>query len=367
MRKFFLFSSFTLILTGCQSYFGPSALSNTHPAYNQAIVKSLGEQMLLNLVRLKYRDEAYFLKVSSVTAALTLIASGGLDTEIDLAPGGNILKPRLGINYADRPTISYTPLQGEDFLKSVLSSISLEAILVLTQSGWSVERVFGLCIERMNELYNAPRASGPTPKDAPKYKKFKRMLMLFRELQLTGDIEIGPDLDLDEKSKSLVMLFEGNDVDRKVRQELNSLLGFNRKPLVDKKVHRMKISTNFLRMKPHQITVRTRSISSLLFYLSQNVEIPKEHKDAGLITITKTLDGQNFNWGETPAGSVFKIQSSDSHPDNAFLSIFYRGFWFYIADNDLQSKSTFMLLTQLFDLQAGQTKYTGPTLTLPVR
>ena len=191
------------------------------------------------------------------------------------------------------------------------------------------------------------------------------MLKLFRELQLTGNMEIGPDLDLNNKKLELVMLFKAGRVDPKIVEELGSLLNFTR----HKKDHsgRVKISSNFLDLKPNQLTVRTRSISSILFYLSQNIEIPREHVDAGLVTITKSDDGGKFNWDETPAGKVFKIKSSDVQPENAYLAIPYRGYWFYIADNDLESKSTFMLLMQLFDLQAGQTKYTGPTLTLPIR
>jgi len=35
--------------------------------------------------------------------------------------------------------------------------------------------------------------------------------------------------------------------------------------------------------------------------------------------------------------------------------------------NDLESKSTFLQLTQLFRLQKGVAKSMGPTLTIPVR
>ena len=45
----------------------------------------------------------------------------------------------------------------------------------------------------------------------------------------------------------------------------------------------------------------------------------------------------------------------------------YRGHWFYMEDTDPDTKSTFMLLRQLFDLQAGQKQSAGPALTLPVR
>ena len=64
MRKFKLLPILPVFFLGaCQSYFGPTTLNTTHPAYNQAIVNSLDQQMLLNLVRLKYRDQPYFLKV----------------------------------------------------------------------------------------------------------------------------------------------------------------------------------------------------------------------------------------------------------------------------------------------------------------
>jgi len=44
----------------------------------------------------------------------------------------------------------------------------------------------------------------------------------------------------------------------------------------------------------------------------------------------------------------------------------YRGTWFYIDDADLNSKSTFGLLSYLFYLQAGDIKTFTPALTLPL-
>ena len=40
--------------------------------------------------------------------------------------------------------------------------------------------------------------------------------------------------------------------------------------------------------------------------------------------------------------------SSDKRPENAATAIFYRGSWFYIDDSDLDSKSTFSMLGQIF-------------------
>lgn len=63
-----------LLLCGCHS-FGPKGLEGTHSRYNQAIVNSLNEQILQNLVRLRYRDMPYFLEIGGVTASLRLEAA----------------------------------------------------------------------------------------------------------------------------------------------------------------------------------------------------------------------------------------------------------------------------------------------------
>lgn len=358
--RFIFFLLFFLVLTGCQSSFGPGALNATHPAYNQAAINTLNQQMLLNLVRLKYRDTPYFLKLNSITASLSFSGSIGVDSSFDLGPGGNIVKPSLGVSYFDKPTLSYAPLQGEDFLKSILSSLPLEAILVMSQSGWKMERIFGLCVERINNLYNAPSASGPTPDRAPRYQRFKRMLDLLQKLQSSDQIVIG------RNQAGIFLYIKTEGISSDEIGQLTKLLDLKASP--DKKtIGAIQIGNNELQASPEQITIRTRSMVGLMFYLSQNTEIPKAHRQAGLVTLTKKDKEQWFDWDDTPAGQVFKIHFSQAFPKNAFLAVNYRDFWFYIADNDLQSKSTFLLLTQLFELQSGQTQVDGPTLTVPLR
>ncbi len=365
MNRIYLFTFFIVLSCGCQSTFGPRALKYTHPAYNQVIVNTLDQQMLLNLVRLKYRDSVFFLNINSVTASFTMGAQMGVEGEYGIdwkrdLGDGRVVRPNIGMNYSQTPTISYTPLQGEEFLEKVLTPIPIEALLILTQSGWRIDRVFAICIERINDLHNAPRASGPTPPEEPQYKKFQRILELLYQLQVANLIEIGPHLDLD-KSRKVIVLLKPNPNYQSVIDELKSLLG------ITLPSNQFKITANFLDYKENEWDVRTRSVAGMLYYLSQSVEIPEKHKEDGLVTITKTMDGEEFNWDETPAGTMFKVRSRKrGKPDNAFVSVPYRGAWFYIADNDLNSKSTFTLLKQLFSLQAGHIRDAGPTLTLPV-
>ena len=346
------------LLQGCQSAFGPGSLQRTHPAYNAAITASVNEQMLQNLVRLRYRDVPFFLEIGSVTAALSVGANAQLGASVALG-GEDSLSPLAGMAYMDSPTISYAPLRGEDLLKSLLSPLQLESILVLTQSGWRISRVFGLCFERINDLRNAPTASGPTPDKEPDHRAFNRLMDALYQMQTQGHIEVGAQGE-GEDAGILVRLKADEETGSRSLNEVRALLG------IESDQNQFSLNTNFLETAADQWTVRTRSLSSLLYYLSQNVEAPRAHQSAGLVTVTEAEDGGIFDWGDTPAGRLFQVRSSPERPEGAYIATFYRGYWFWIEDHDLESKSTFMLLRQLFDLQAGQSTVQGPTLTLPV-
>ncbi len=48
------------------------------------------------------------------------------------------------------------------------------------------------------------------------------------------------------------------------------------------------------------------------------------------------------------------------------LRIKYRDHWFYVEDNDLQSREAFALLNALFAVTGGTVPGANPILTLPV-
>lgn len=359
LRRAILFAALpAALLQGCQSAFGPESLQRTHPAYNAAITASVNEQMLQNLVRLRYRDVPFFLEIGSVTASLSVGANADLGGSVTIG-GEDSLSSLAGIAYVDSPTISYVPLRGEDLLKSLLSPLQLESILVLTQSGWRISRVFGLCFERINDVRNAPTASGPTPDNEPDYRSFNRLLDALNSLQTRGQIEVGAQREGDGGGIIVKLTANGGDASRGLDQ-VRTLLG------IESDGNQFSLNTNFLEAAANQWTVRTRSLSSLLYYLSQNVDTPYAHQSAGLVTVTEARGGGVFDWGATPAGRLFQVRTGLERPHGAYIATFYRGHWFWIEDSDLESKSTFMLLRQLFDLQAGQSTVQGPTLTLPV-
>jgi hypothetical protein len=86
----------------------------------------------------------------------------------------------------------------------------------------------------------------------------------------------------------------------------------------------------------------------------------------GLVRVTLGHDGKPFDWNQIAQG-LFHVQSSSTVPEHAFLRVRYRGYWFYIDDRDLESKSTYTLVSQLFSLQAASGTMQSPLLTIPAR
>ena len=57
----------------------------------------------------------------------------------------------------------YSPLVGKELNETMNQRLGLETVFALTQSGFSIERVLAITVERFGPALNAPFASGPTP------------------------------------------------------------------------------------------------------------------------------------------------------------------------------------------------------------
>jgi len=104
----------------------------------------------------------------------------------------------------------------------------------------------------------------------------------------------------------------------------------------------------------------------VLTFLAQHVDVPAEHVRQGLVRVTLGPDGKPFDWSLL-SGKLFHVYCSRDEPTRAFLKVHYRGYWFFIDDADLESKSTYTLLVQLLSLQAANSSSQGPVLTIPTR
>ena len=76
-------------------------------------------------------------------------------------------------------------------------------------------------------------------------------------------------------------------------------------------------------------------------------------------------DGQPFDWTNVTAGH-FTVHAQKHRPRGAEVAVPYRGYWFYIAGDDVKSRAALAILEIFFALQESDGKNAGPLLTLPV-
>jgi hypothetical protein len=348
-------STLSVLALGCGGI-GPSGISGGRHAYNAAIQTTSNEEMLLNIVRLRYRDTPFFLQVSGVAANVS--TQMGLNGSAQIPSRG----PTIGTVGAtalleDNPTVTYSPLQGDDFVTHFLTPVRLETLQLLIETGWSIDRVLRLCVQRLGDAKNAPSASGPTPDRAPEFERFRRASMLLRILEKRDAISfsIEPTTPL-----ALAMDFRENEANSAEALELAEILQLE--PGARRFVFSTRRETD---EKGRLIPIETRSLMGSLFYLSQAIHPPEQHVKDAWVTVTRNADGSDFDWNRLMDG-LFTVSASSAPPSSAFLSTNYLGHVFSIDQSDLNTKATFVLLNQLFALQAGSSSATGPLLTLPV-
>src|SRR5262245_44762415 len=172
---------------GCVAV-GVKSVGTVHEGYGESLARTLDHQLLVNLVRLRYRDTPYFLEFGNVTSQLTLTGTASLGTNINVGtPTGTnaTISPNLGTTYSVTPTVVMSPLQGDAFVRRLMARLPLTSLLMLMQSGWGDDRVLQIAVDRINDLANAPSAAGPTPEEAPRsnFARFHDLAAHLRALQ----------------------------------------------------------------------------------------------------------------------------------------------------------------------------------------
>jgi len=341
---------------GC-SQLGPDFMENGRNEYNKVLANTNDEEMLLNLVRRRYADSIAILEVNSVSTSLEWKRSGGLIANIFEGTDNN-LGIRSDGSYSEKPTITYLPLQGSNYVRNVLSPIKPEIILLLTRSGWSIERLLRLTANKINGINNASEASGPTPNFEPSYKDFKALANNFYQLQQKNIVSFG--YQQEGNSNKLALLIRQKFIEtNEVKNFLAALNLSTRNTIIP-------LTTNFSSgTESASIEINLRSLAGIQFFLSHGVLIPHDDIINNRVKVTKTKDGQNFNW-QNILSDFFVVYSQKEKPSNASVKVKYRGHWFFIKDDDMESKYTLMLLNQISALQSGDLEKVGPVLTLPV-
>ena len=350
--------AFGILITfvGCTS-FGSSTLARERINYNAALQITNDEQLLLNLVRLHFMDSTAFLEVSSITA------QSSFETSLE---GGRIALPAIApmfgiignLGYSTQPTLVYTPLQGENFIRHLMSPLTIERLVLLYHSGWDIEHLFSLCLVEINEINNVSRVSQSDSIPSHEIQRFERIVKLLSKIDASGGLDLLLGSEPNDATQQYFLHIMADVLENSEAQSLIQLLGLH----PDQTFYRIAypaIQTEKA-LRQDTIYIRPRSVLGIMSFLSQWVEHDHGDEDGGHYVTPQ------FSKVGKPRDFPFSIKSQSGRPKNAAVAVYYRNHWFYIDDADLGSKSIFSLLTQVFALQASPVPVTPPVLTLPV-
>jgi len=365
---------------GCD-VLGPASIRSSRAYYNEAVQQTGKEQLLLNIVRIRYADPPLFFDITSVTSQLSFSGTAGSNSNFPHF-GGYSVTPGVSAAFSETPTISYAPLQGDNFVKQMMSPVSLEVIVSLYRAGWDVRMLLAMCVDRFGtELYNSAPCGGSG--------RFARVLSEFGALQETGALDIavrkgdtvdhrpgtqpiGPDELIfvidptaapDEKRQAVV------DAQARLRGLL-PVASASSRPAQTRPSHEEGTEETAIQQFAFHVhhsangceqetvdtpALRTRSVLGAMNYIADGVRVPA--RDAMDAEERKMLPG---------CRPIVAVHCASSAPGDAYVAVPYRGQWFYIPDNDPQTKASFMLLFEIMGAQAAGLQNAGLLLTLPL-
>ena len=386
---------------------GPQALRATRMKYNEAMRITNDEQLLMNIVRLRYADSPVFIDLPSITSQFEMAGTasflGGRGNQF---PGfANLGDGELVAR--DSPTLSFRPREGKDVARILLTPLSAELFSVVN-AGANLEQLMLTTIEDVNDVPNAPQAAIMVPRSPDDNDEYIRGVRLLADLYERGGVELrvgsqedatsasdpitasalgGDDL-LNAAKEGFVFRHKGNGQYALLKRDQGLVLKV-RPAFVDSpemaelaRIFRLRPGLSGYRVKSdlaenaleapkpfddgeETIYLHMRSILQIMVFLSKGVCVPEEHVRKNIAPNTLDAGGRVYDWTRVTAGNFF-VRSSKHKPRGAEVAVRYRGHWFYIPDDDVNSRSILAIVEILVSLEDSESRVTGPLLTIPV-
>ena len=340
-----------LVLFGC-SGIGPSTVPRDRFDYTAAISDSWKNQMLFNMVKIRYGDAPVFLDVSSVISQYQLAGALNLGATINYPPSSTSGTLGWAGTYVERPTITYTPIMGDKFARSLMSPVPPPALLSLMQAGYPVDLVFRLLVQEINGVRNRFGGEARAQSAEP---EFYSLIEKMRQIQSSAAIGMRFTRKEKEEATFMVMRGERDPAIEALSAEVRKILG------LDPDAKEFNVVYGAVPKDGKEIAILTRSMLQVIVDLSADIEVPAAHVEERRVGPTHVEEA-------VKSGKILPLvrihSSSEKHKD-AFVSIQYRDTYFWIDDRDLMSKKIFSFLMFLFTLMETGEKGTAPIVTVP--
>ncbi len=343
-----LCASLSVALAACTSI-GPMTMDRDQLDYGRSVGDNWKNQMLTNLVRLRYVDMPVFVDVGQIVSGYSLETQVSADIGFSNSfTGGDSQGIGAGGKFTDRPTITYMPKTGEAYLRSLLEPVEPRALLSLVLAGYSSELLFSWAVESINGMKNYSVVAGKARRADPEFTEYVKLV---QELQDVAAISF--ELENDPKTgHDMVMVLNNDRLDEATqakRKRSGELLGLN------PELSRYRVMYAPYASDDGTLAMQTRSIIQMLVAMSGFIDIPPENR-------SYAARGYELPTGVT---RPFHVNSGPNRPEEKFAQIKYMGHWYWIENDDLHSKRVFTLMLFLTTLTNYAGEQNAPVLTIP--
>jgi hypothetical protein len=337
------------LTTACRSV-GPKTITRDHFNYDAAIGRTAKQELLSNIVGLRYSESPVFLTVSSVINQYAL--------EGEVSVGGGINNSFIGENslvlggaarWSDRPTITYTPLSGKEFATNLLTPVTVQGLFGMLQAGWPPELAFQLTVLAINGLENADARPHARRAASPEYTEVVEIWTRMR-----GERVIGVRIGEKENKGTVVLFFRQGRATEALQRDFDR---FRELLDLDPESSQFRVVPGLIPSTPNEIAVLTASIFDIIGNLAWRFEAPPEHVEEGRTLAAFKNEGSALD-------PIIRVKYASDPPEDAFAAVRNRDYWFYIDDRDMASKRTFGFLQIVLSLaETGEAGH-GPLVSI---
>ena len=341
------------LLAGC-AVVGPPSIRNGRAVYNDAINDTNNQQLLMAIIRARYSENVSLLSVGSVTANVSVSTSTGIQLGFGNQSNysGNLVPFSASAVYEENPTVSYTPVEGQKYLRQLTAPVSLSVLVPLCQASVQPGLLLITLVSRANDLANPEFLVSPASSD-PRFPRFVELVSHLGQVEVLNWVD-----DPKGENRFSIVIHHFRPQYEAETRELLHLLGQSW-PAADTGKIIIPVSQGVGGGAGQGIAFTTRSVYDLMEIFSAAVDIPAEDIESGAA----------INYPPaSPLGRKLHIRRSRAKPENAYVAVEYHGWWYFIDKTDQPTKRFFHLMTVLWSVTIAESTNKGqktPILMLP--
>lgn len=385
----FLVTATVLLMSGCVSNV---ALDHAVIAYDTTTANSISKQLLLNIARARHNQPMHFTAISNIAAPYKFTINAGVSGAVT-GDRGSLLVPLFGSSAEENPTVSISPMQGDEFTQRLLTPFQEHRLTLLLRQGYDVDsllRLMGAELRLQTQEPSKISVHNNRPSDREGYTVFRQVVSHLSAIQDRHALYVEP-LNFQRTWTVPAAAVTPETFATTYKDYSLTYIADQRAYLVSKRVNGRVMITNYdpttlsndERLKLHAeaeeapvndifLDIRTgyiggeyplhgrlrlRSFHEILTFIGRGINEEPEF-DVAPHPATPPVT-------ENPVHTL-EIMEANQVPFGADLSVLSHGFFYAVREqNGYQwNKKAFSLLYQLFQMSVFAEEKSGPIITI---